>query len=123
MREAPSRVLISALVRAGAEICAHDPVAVDEARRVLALDFADTPELLQRIHFAERPLDALAGADALVVMTEWKLYRSPNFAAMKAALKSPVVFDGRNVWEPDLMAAQGFDYSGIGRNSRAAAAH
>lgn len=123
MREAPSRVLISALVRAGAEICAHDPVAVDEARRVLALDFADTPELLQRIHFAERPLDALAGADALVVMTEWKLYRSPNFAAMKAALKSPVVFDGRNVWEPDLMAVQGFDYSGIGRNSRAAAAH
>jgi UDPglucose 6-dehydrogenase len=123
MREAPSRVLISALVRAGAEICAHDPVAVDEARRVLALDCADAPELLRRIHFAERPLDALAGADALVVMTEWKLYRSPNFAAMKAALKSPVVFDGRNVWEPDLMAAQGFDYSGIGRNSRAAAAH
>ena len=118
MRDAPSRIVIDALLRAGAHIVAHDPVAADEARRVLALDFADGPALLNQITFADKPMEALAGADALVIMTEWKAYRSPNLVAMKAAMKAPVIFDGRNLYEPDRMAAAGFQYAGIGRNSQ-----
>jgi UDPglucose 6-dehydrogenase len=117
MRDAPSRVLIQALLRAGASLHAHDPVATAEARRVLALDFADAPDCLARIQFVDKPLEALPGADALVIMTEWKAYRSPNLTAMKAAMKTPVIFDGRNLYEPDFMAAAGFQYAGIGRNS------
>ena len=119
MRDAPSRVLIQALLRAGASLHAHDPVATAEARRVLALDFADAPDCLARIQFADKPLDALTGAEALIIMTEWKPYRSPNFTAMKAAMAAPVIFDGRNVYEPELVAAAGFQYHGIGRNSHA----
>ncbi len=121
MRDAPSRVVVQALVRAGASVVAHDPVAAAEAQRVLKLDFADAPALLGRITFAEKPMDALRGADALVIMTEWKAYRSPNFTAMKAAMKAPVIFDGRNLYEPERMAAEGFDYAGIGRNTKGAA--
>ena len=117
MRDAPSRVVIQALLRAGAHIVAHDPVAVAETQRVLALDFADAPECLHRIRYADKPLDALHGTDALVIMTEWKAYRSPNLGAMKAAMKAPAIFDGRNLYEPDLMAAAGFQYAGIGRNT------
>ena len=117
MRDAPSRVVIQALVRAGAHIVAHDPVAVEEAKRVLAIDFADAPGCLEHIRYLEKPLDVLQGADALIIMTEWKAYRSPNLVAMKAAMKSPAIFDGRNLYEPDLMAAAGFQYAGIGRNT------
>ncbi len=117
MRDAPSRVVIQALLRAGATLTAHDPVATAEAQRVLALDFADAPECLARIRFVDKPLEALAGAEALVIMTEWKPYRSPNFAAMKAVMTAPVIFDGRNIYEPDLAAAAGFQYHGIGRNT------
>jgi UDPglucose 6-dehydrogenase len=81
MRDAPSRVLIQALLRAGASIHAHDPVATAEARRVVALDLMDAPHCLERIRFADKPLEALPGADALVIMTEWKAYRSPNLTA------------------------------------------
>ena len=119
MRDAPSRVVIQALLRAGATLTAHDPVATSEARRVLALDFADAPEHLARMQFADKPMDALTGADALIIMTEWKAYRSPNLTAMKAAMAAPVIFDGRNLYEPDFMAAAGFQYAGIGRNSHA----
>ncbi len=118
MRDAPSRIVIEALLRAGAQIVAHDPVAADEAQRVLALDFADAPALLNAITFADKPMDALTGADALVIMTEWKAYRSPNLAAMKTAMKTPIIFDGRNLYDPDRMAATGFQYAGIGRNSQ-----
>lgn len=117
MREAPSRVVMGALVRAGAEVVAHDPVAVDEARRVLALDFADQPELLARIRYAAKPADALQGADALMIMTEWKAYHSPNFAQLKSAMRTPVVFDGRNLYEPQALREQGIAYFGIGRSS------
>jgi len=119
MRDAPSRVVIQALLRAGATLTAHDPVATAEARRVLALDFADAPDCLARMQFADKPMDALTGADALIIMTEWKAYRSPNLTAMKAAMAAPVIFDGRNLYEPDFMAAAGFQYAGIGRNSHA----
>ena len=117
MRDAPSRVIIQALLRAGASVQAHDPVAEEEAKRVLALDLADAPALLQNLHFADKPMQTAQGAEALVIITEWKAYRSPNLAALKAAMKTPTIFDGRNLYEPDFMAAAGFLYTGIGRNT------
>jgi UDPglucose 6-dehydrogenase len=120
MREAPSRVVLDTLLRAGARVVAHDPIAVDETRRVLQLDFADAPGLLERISFssAKDPLEVLADADALIIVTEWKAYRSPNLERLKALMKSPVIFDGRNLYEPGIMKEAGVIYQGIGRNSR-----
>ncbi|MDR6857062.1 UDP-glucose 6-dehydrogenase [Variovorax sp. WS11] len=120
MREAPSRVVLDALLRAGARVVAHDPIAVDETRRVLQLDFADAPALLERISFssAKDPMEVLADADALIIVTEWKAYRSPNLERLKALMKSPVIFDGRNLYEPGVMKEAGVIYQGIGRNSR-----
>jgi UDPglucose 6-dehydrogenase len=120
MREAPSRVVIDTLLRAGARVVAHDPIAVEETRRVLALDFADAPELLERIGYCspKDPMSALDGADALIIVTEWKAYRSPNLTKLKALMKSPVIFDGRNLYEPGAMREAGIVYQGIGRNSR-----
>ena len=119
MREAPSRVVLGELVRAGARIVAHDPIAVEETRRVLQLDFSDDPALLERVSFssAKDPMEALAGADALVIVTEWKAYRSPNLERLKAQMKSAVIFDGRNLYEPGAMKDAGIVYQGIGRNS------
>lgn len=120
MREAPSRVVLDVLLRAGARVLAHDPIAIEETKRVLKLDFADAPALLERISFTatKDPMEALAGADALIIMTEWKAYRSPNLERLKALMKSPVVFDGRNLYEPGTMKAAGISYQGIGRNSQ-----
>ena len=120
MREAPSRVVLDTLLRAGARVVAHDPIAVDETRRVLQLDFADAPALLERISFssAKDPMEVLADADALIIVTEWKAYRSPNLERLKALMKSPVIFDGRNLYEPGVMKEAGVIYQGIGRNSR-----
>ncbi|MBL8471226.1 MAG: UDP-glucose/GDP-mannose dehydrogenase family protein [Rhodocyclaceae bacterium] len=112
MREAPSRVIAAALLERGARITAYDPVAMDEARRV----FAD----LDGVQFAESALDALDGADALLIVTEWKEFRSPDFDAMRARLKQPLIFDGRNLFEPARMAAHGFDYLAIGRTQQVA---
>ncbi|MDP3673052.1 MAG: UDP-glucose/GDP-mannose dehydrogenase family protein [Telluria sp.] len=117
MREAPSRGVVGALLRAGATIKAHDPVAVEHARAALRQDFADAPALLERLQFAAQPMDALQGADALIIVTEWKAYRSPNLTALKAAMKEPVIFDGRNLYEPVVMRAAGVNYVGIGRNT------
>jgi UDPglucose 6-dehydrogenase len=107
MREAPSRVIIDALVRRGASVCAYDPVAMDEARRVLG----DAPG----VSFAANPLAACEGADALVVVTEWKEFRSPDFDTLRRHLKQPVIFDGRNLYEPEVVRAAGFEYRAIGR--------
>ena len=117
MREAPSRVVIGALLRAGARIAAHDPVAVGEAQRVLALDFADAPALLENIHFAASPMQAAEAADALVIVTEWKAYKSPHLERLKSLMKAPVVIDGRNLYEPWTMRDAGFSYVGVGRGS------
>ena len=114
MREAPSRVTIKALLERGATVVAYDPAAMEEARRVLPIDLGERHALLERLRFADAPMQAVQGADALVVMTDWKAFKSPNFAALKAALKQPVVFDGRNLYGPDLRA-QGFEYFAIGR--------
>jgi UDPglucose 6-dehydrogenase len=115
MRAAPSRVIVAELLRRGARVQVTDPVAMAEARRSLAIDFAAAPELLDAISWHEQPIDALRGADALVIATEWKAYRSPDFAAMKLALRQAVIFDGRNLYEPAAMREAGFDYAGIGR--------
>jgi len=110
MRDAPSRVIAAELSRRGARLQAYDPVAMDEARRVLG----DLPGL----HFAVSQAAALEGADALVLITEWKEFRNPDFDAIKATLKQPLVFDGRNLYDPALMRLLGIDYRGIGRGSR-----
>jgi UDPglucose 6-dehydrogenase len=116
MREASARVLLAELLGRGATVAVHDPVAMKEAKRVLALDFADTPDALTRIRFADSPTDALTDADALVIVTEWKAFRSPDFDQVRTLLKAPVIFDGRNLYEPQVMADAGFEYHGIGRS-------
>ena len=114
MREASARVLLSELLERGATVAVYDPVAMDEAKRVLALDHDD--DTLARIRFATSPMDALSGADALAIVTEWKAFRSPDFEQIKARLKNPIIFDGRNLFEPELMAENGIEYHGIGRS-------
>ncbi|MBX6393107.1 MAG: UDP-glucose 6-dehydrogenase, partial [Burkholderiales bacterium] len=107
MREAPSRVLVAELLKRGATIHAYDPAAMDEARRV----FGDEP----RIRYAASPMGALEGADALAIVTEWKEFRSPDFASIKRALKQPLVFDGRNLYDPRDVREAGLEYFAIGR--------
>ncbi|BAN28020.1 UDP-glucose dehydrogenase family protein [Caballeronia insecticola] len=118
MRDAPSRVLAAALLARGAKIVAYDPVAVDEARRVFALDLQGQPEARARLSYAANHKDALDGADALVIVTEWKVFKSPDFDAIKRRLKHPVIFDGRNLYEPETMNEMGIEYHAIGRGVR-----
>ncbi len=107
MREAPSRVIIAELFRRGATVTAYDPVAMPEARRVFGED--------ARLAYAERPMQALDEADALLIVTEWKEFRSPDFDAIKAKLKSGIIFDGRNIFDPALPKKAGLTYLSIGR--------
>ncbi|MBB3211373.1 UDPglucose 6-dehydrogenase [Herbaspirillum sp. Sphag1AN] len=116
MREASSRVLLGELIRRGATVAVYDPVAMTEAKRVLQLDFEGDQQAFARIVFSDSPMAALEGADALAIVTEWKAFRSPDFAQLKAKLKSPVIFDGRNLFEPQVMADAGIEYHGIGRS-------
>lgn len=102
---------------AGARVNAHDPVAEEEARRVLALDLTDAPALLENLQFADKPMETVRGADALIIVTEWRAYRSPNWAALKAAMNAPVIFDGRNLYEPQAMQESGVHYVAIGRGN------
>jgi len=107
MREASSRVLIDELIKAGATITAYDPVAIEEGKRIFKnekhLSFADTQD------------EALKNADALIIVTEWTEFRSPNFTLIKSSLKSPIIFDGRNLYDPKVVRALGFNYYPIGR--------
>lgn len=107
MREAPSRVLIDGLWKRGATVSAYDPVAMEEAERIYGND--------PRIRFAGTPNAALDGADALVIVTEWKVFRSPDFANIKSLLKQPVIFDGRNLYDPAFVKGEGIEYHPIGR--------
>ena len=113
MREAPSRVLMEALWQAGAKVRAHDPQALDECRRL----YGARPDLV----LCEDKDAALQGADALVLVTEWKSFRAPDFAVLKAALKEPVIFDGRNIYDPVVAARHGLTVYGVGRGTRLAA--
>lgn len=107
MREAPSRELLEGLWAAGAQVRAHDPVAMDEARRI----FGERGDLV----LCDTPTEALQGADALAIVTEWKIFRVPDFALMARLLKDRMVFDGRNLYEPSQLAAHGLGYQSIGR--------
>jgi len=107
MREAPSRVIIAELVARGARVQAFDPVATEEAQRVLCG--------VDAVRFCADAHDALQGADALLVVTEWKEFRNPDFDHIKSTLRQPVIFDGRNLYDPALMQMMGIEYQGIGR--------
>lgn len=107
MRDAPSRVIVAELTRRGAEVVAFDPVATDEARRVMG-DNA-------RLAFAADMDSALLGADALLIVTEWKAFRAPDFDRIRAALKQPLIIDGRNMYDPAWLRGEGFEYLAIGR--------
>ncbi|MEW6592025.1 MAG: UDP-glucose/GDP-mannose dehydrogenase family protein, partial [Pseudomonadota bacterium] len=107
MREAPSRTMLEALWAMGATVSAYDPAAMEETRRI----YGERADLL----LVDSPMDALKGADALLIVTEWKVFRSPNFDTMKSLLKAPLVFDGRNLYEPKAMRDMGFEYFPIGR--------
>jgi UDPglucose 6-dehydrogenase len=107
MREAPSRAIVAALIDRGARVVAYDPVAIDEARRVLGS--------LPALSYAQSPLAAAEGADALILVTEWQEFRSPDFGALKRTLRQPLIFDGRNLFDPQTVRAAGMEYFGIGR--------
>jgi UDPglucose 6-dehydrogenase len=107
MREAPSRVVIGQLLERGAAVTAFDPVAMDEARHLYKGE--------ERVTFAESAMHAAEGAEALVIVTEWKAFRSPDFDALARALKCPVIFDGRNLYEPEVVRSHGIEYHAIGR--------
>ena len=107
MRAAPSQELIGDLLKSGATVTAYDPVAMDEARRVFGNK--------SRLTYAKNSMAALENADSLVIVTEWKEFRSPDFLAIKSMLKTPVIFDGRNLFDPSFVRSLGFDYFAIGR--------
>ncbi len=111
MREAPAVVLLHELIAAGARVVAHDPVAMEAARRELPAAWFSSGQL----KLVEDQYDALDGADALAIVTEWKPFRHPDFAEIKKRLKEPVLFDGRNLYDPKHMRELGFAYKGIGR--------
>jgi len=107
MREAPSRVLIAELLARGARVRAYDPVASHEAQRIFAGE--------TRIAFVDKPMLAVQGADVLAIVTEWKEFRAPDFPAIKALLKTPAIFDGRNLYDPAVPRRAGLEYFAIGR--------
>ena len=106
MRDAPAITVINALIEAGAEVHAYDPEATEEAKKIFGAG----------IRYAHRNYDALDGASALLVLTEWNEFRRPDFARMKQLMERPVIFDGRNIYDPLDLAARGFTYYSIGRN-------
>ena len=113
MREAPSRVLLEALWAEGASVAAYDPAAMPVAREI----FGQRPDF----RLAEHPQAVLEGADALIVITEWHVFRSPDFELLRERLSEPVIFDGRNLYDPAYLARLGFTYYGIGRGAVPAA--
>ncbi|MEM7258909.1 MAG: UDP binding domain-containing protein, partial [Pseudomonadota bacterium] len=108
MREAPSRVVMEGLWDKGAKVQAYDPVAMDETRLLY-------PDHSDKLQLADSATDALEGADALIICTEWHEFRSPDWQSMKEKLVSPVIFDGRNLYEPGTLAENGVTYYCIGR--------
>jgi UDPglucose 6-dehydrogenase len=111
MREAASRILMEALWSAGARVRAYDPVAMPECRRI----YAARADLV----LCGSATQALEGADALAIVTEWQEFRSPDFEQIKQALRAPVIFDGRNLYDPAQMARAGFSYYAVGRGTPA----
>ncbi len=115
MREAPSRIIIQELLKRGARVQAYDPVASKQAQFCLERDLKNNPQGQMQVTFGETMQSVLNNADALIIVTEWKAFRSPDFACLKQALKDAVIFDGRNLYQPTDMQALGFEYYGVGR--------
>jgi UDPglucose 6-dehydrogenase len=117
MREAPSLVLVRALFAAGCKVRAYDPVANAEARRILLAEYGAgyCQEMLRIVDSAS---EAVQNADVMVLVTEWKEFRSPDFGRLAQSLRGKAIFDGRNIYEPDVVAAAGLSYHGIGRTSK-----
>jgi UDPglucose 6-dehydrogenase len=111
MREASAIILLDALIDAGATVKAYDPVAMAVARRELPKSWFESGKL----RLVEHQYEALEGVDAMVLITEWKPFRHPDFDQMKRIMKQPVIFDGRNQYDPAQLRAAGFEYTGIGR--------
>lgn len=111
LREAPAVVLLHELIGAGAKVRAYDPVAMEAARNQLPQAWFDNGDLI----LADHQYDALQDVDAMILVTEWKPFRTPDFHAMQKMMKQPVIFDGRNQYEPDTVKQAGFEYMGIGR--------
>ena len=113
MREASSVVLINALIAAGAKVLAYDPVAMNEAKH----EFPDEYFKSEKFLLTDHQYDAVKGVDAMILVTEWKVFRQPDFTAMKRIMKNAVIFDGRNQYDPKELKEIGFFYSGIGRKA------
>jgi UDPglucose 6-dehydrogenase len=107
IREAPALVLIDRLLEGGARVHVHDPVAMHNVREIYG----------ERLLYGNHPMDVLVGADALAINTEWSEFRNPNFAEMRRRMSSPIIFDGRNLYDPKNMAAAGFTYYSVGRQA------
>jgi UDPglucose 6-dehydrogenase len=117
MREATSRVVIQNLLMRGAQVSAYDPVAGAEALRALRIDCEGNPGCLDRFELASDDMQALQGADALMVLTEWKIFHNPDFEAMKALMRKPFILDGRNLYNPEALSELGMAYQGVGRRN------
>ena len=111
MREAPSEVLIKSLINSGARVQAFDPVANTEAKKKFPQEWISDSKLV----FLDDSYAALEKSDALVLMTEWKMFRNPSLSKMKELMENLCIFDGRNQYDPDYMRENGFEYKGIGR--------
>lgn len=120
MREAPSLVIMRELIELGAIVQVFDPVATETAKLEIAREWRNAPNLLDQVLFTDHEYKTLTGADALLIVTEWKAFRSPDFSMIKAELKTPVIFDGRNLFEPDDLLDLGIEYHGVGRLNRLA---
>lgn len=107
IREAPAMILIDSLLKAGATVKIHDPEALENVRAHFGA--------LAQLHYCDQPYDVLENADALAIVTEWSEYRTPDFKRMKTLMRQPIVFDGRNIYDPAQMQSRGFEYDGIGR--------
>jgi UDPglucose 6-dehydrogenase len=117
MREATSRVVIRDLLARGAQVSAYDPVAGPEAMRALQADCADHPAWLERFELAPDDMQALEGADALMVLTEWKIFHNPDFELMKRLMRRLFILDGRNLYNPEALSEWGIAYQGVGRRN------
>ena len=120
MREAPSRVVIGQLLMRGATVSAYDPVAAQEAFHALHFDFAGNTKPLERLTMVANEMQALEGADALLIMTEWKHFHNPDFSAMKALMRTALILDGRNLYNPEALCDLGIAYQGVGRRNHLA---
>ena len=115
MREAPSLKMIQGLLQGGASLRVYDPVSLSAAKTALSHELVDHPELLNRVEFIGHQYEVLKDADALLIVTEWKEFKSPDFEQIRKELKSAVIFDGRNLFEPETIAERCFEYYGVGR--------